>query len=96
MLAVFGGAGGQHACAIARSLGMSAILWHRHAGILSAFGLALADTVTESQVPSAKIYCEGVFIDKECCVVNLFLSYSMIRILVLRLGSKSRSSRHGY
>uniref|UniRef100_A0A6A7FY14 5-oxoprolinase-like n=4 Tax=Hirondellea gigas TaxID=1518452 RepID=A0A6A7FY14_9CRUS len=57
ILSVFGGAGGQHACAIARSLGMSRVFVHRYAGILSAYGLALADTVQEAQEPCAKTYC---------------------------------------
>ncbi|KAA0195316.1 hypothetical protein HAZT_HAZT004716, partial [Hyalella azteca] len=56
VLSVFGGAGGQHACAIARSLGMRRVFIHRYAGILSAYGLALADTVHDMQVPCAKIY----------------------------------------
>lgn len=44
-LACFGGAGGQHACAIARSLGMTTVFVHKYAGILSAYGMALADVV---------------------------------------------------
>ncbi len=39
----FGGAGGQHACAIARTLGMKTILLHPYAGVLSAYGMGLAD-----------------------------------------------------
>ena len=42
-LASFGGAGGQHACEIARLLGIKTILIHRYSSILSAYGLALAD-----------------------------------------------------
>jgi 5-oxoprolinase (ATP-hydrolysing) len=42
-LAAFGGAGGQHACAVARKLGMQTVHLHRHAGILSAVGLGGAD-----------------------------------------------------
>ena len=42
-LCCFGGAGGQHACAIAESLGMSRIFIHPYAGVLSAFGMGLAD-----------------------------------------------------
>ena len=38
VLACFGGAGGQHACAIATALGMHTIFVHRYAGILSAVG----------------------------------------------------------
>lgn len=53
-LAVFGGAGGQHACGIARNLGINKIVLYRHSSILSAFGLALADVVHEVQEPSAE------------------------------------------
>ena len=55
-LACFGGAGGQHACSIARSLGMSTVIVHKYAGILSAFGMALADVVHEEQEPAALKY----------------------------------------
>lgn len=59
VLAVFGGAGGQHACAVGRALGMETALVHRYAGILSAFGMALADVVHEAQEPCSKIYEPG-------------------------------------
>ncbi len=39
----FGGAGGQHACAVADTLGMERIFIHPFAGVLSAFGMGLAD-----------------------------------------------------
>jgi 5-oxoprolinase (ATP-hydrolysing) len=39
----FGGAGGQHACLIADALGMDRVLVHPLAGVLSAYGIALAD-----------------------------------------------------
>lgn len=50
-LSTFGGAGPQHCCAIAKSLGMKKIYVHRYSGILSAFGLSLADIVVEKQEP---------------------------------------------
>ena len=53
VLACFGGAGGQHACAIARSLGIRDIVIHRFAGILSAYGMGLADVVRDLQAPAA-------------------------------------------
>ncbi|KAI8332325.1 Hydantoinase B/oxoprolinase-domain-containing protein [Chlamydoabsidia padenii] len=59
VLAVFGGAGGQHACGIARNLGIGKIVLYRHSSILSAFGLALADVVHEVQEPCAEILCES-------------------------------------
>ncbi|CAK9794957.1 OPLAH [Anthophora quadrimaculata] len=61
VLACFGGAGGQHACAIARSLGMGTVFVHKYAGILSAYGMALADVVEEAQEPSAEVYEEESF-----------------------------------
>ncbi|KAF9585364.1 hypothetical protein BGW38_002703 [Lunasporangiospora selenospora] len=54
ILSVFGGAGGQHACAIARALGISNIYVHKYASVLSAYGLSLADVVYESQEPSSE------------------------------------------
>ena len=42
-LQCFGGAGGQHACLIADVLGMSTVLVHPFAGVLSAYGMGLAD-----------------------------------------------------
>ncbi|HTU25678.1 MAG TPA: hydantoinase B/oxoprolinase family protein [Pirellulales bacterium] len=43
LLVPFGGAGGQHACALADELGVRRILCHPDAGLLSAYGMGLAD-----------------------------------------------------
>jgi 5-oxoprolinase (ATP-hydrolysing) len=43
VLCCFGGAGGQHACQVADALGMTRILIHPLAGVLSAYGMGLAD-----------------------------------------------------
>lgn len=51
ILSCFGGAGPQHCCAIAKSLGMKKIYVHRFSGILSAYGLSMADMVAEKQEP---------------------------------------------
>jgi len=45
VLVAFGGAGPQHACAVARELSMKQVLVHRDAGLLSAYGIGLADVV---------------------------------------------------
>ncbi len=42
-LQCFGGAGGQHACLVADALGMTKVLVHPLAGVLSAYGMGLAD-----------------------------------------------------
>lgn len=58
-LATFGGAGGQHAVAIAESLGISQILVHRYSSVLSAYGMALADVVDERQEPESSVWVDG-------------------------------------
>lgn len=42
-LQCFGGAGGQHACLVADALGMSRVFIHPYAGVLSAYGMGLAE-----------------------------------------------------
>jgi 5-oxoprolinase (ATP-hydrolysing) len=42
-LCCFGGAGGQHACLIADTLGIEQVFIHPYAGVLSAYGMGLAD-----------------------------------------------------
>ena len=44
VLTTFGGAGGQHACAVADALGIRTVLVPPMAGVLSALGIGLADT----------------------------------------------------
>ena len=55
-LATFGGAGGQHAVAIAESLNIKQILIHRYSSVLSAYGMALADVVDERQEPDSTVW----------------------------------------
>ena len=55
-LACFGGAGGQHACSVAAVLGISRIIIHKYSSILSAYGMALADVVNETQQPAAGVF----------------------------------------
>ncbi len=50
VLVPFGGAGGQHACAVARLLGMKTIIAHPLAGVLSAYGIGQADVRRTRQV----------------------------------------------
>ena len=54
-LACFGAAGGQHACAVASALGIATVHVHRFSGVLSAYGIGLADVVEERQVPANKV-----------------------------------------
>lgn len=57
-LASFGGAGGQHACDIAKKLGISRVLVHKYSSVLSAFGMSLADVVHEERSPAAITYSQ--------------------------------------
>ena len=65
-LVTFGGAGGQHTCLVADALGMTRVFAHPLAGVLSAYGMGLADqTVMREQAlevilsPSAMIMLEA-------------------------------------
>ena len=53
-LVVFGGAGGQHACALARRLGMRRVLVHPLAGVLSAYGMGLADVAWHGEADAGR------------------------------------------
>jgi 5-oxoprolinase (ATP-hydrolysing) len=48
-LQCFGGAGGQHACQVADALGMEHVFIHPLAGVLSAYGMGLADRVANRE-----------------------------------------------
>jgi 5-oxoprolinase (ATP-hydrolysing) len=55
-LQCFGGAGGQHACLVADELGMETVFIHPFAGVLSAYGMGLADqTVIREQAVEAPL-----------------------------------------
>jgi 5-oxoprolinase (ATP-hydrolysing) len=49
ILQCFGGAGGQHACQVADALGMKRVFIHPLAGVLSAYGMGLADQIAMRQ-----------------------------------------------
>jgi 5-oxoprolinase (ATP-hydrolysing) len=55
-LQCFGGAGGQHACLVADELGMTTVFIHPYAGVLSAYGMGLADqTVMREQAVEVRL-----------------------------------------
>ncbi|MFQ5774225.1 MAG: hydantoinase B/oxoprolinase family protein [Kiloniellaceae bacterium] len=59
-LCCFGGAGGQHACDIADTLGMTRIFLHPLAGVLSAYGMGLADVRALREQAIEKVLDESV------------------------------------
>ena len=71
-LCSFGGAGGQHACRVADALGMSRVLIHPFAGVLSAYGMGLADVralrqqAVEARVARSSLEaCAAAFVSLE-------------------------------
>src|SRR5438552_14283035 len=80
VLCCFGGAGGQHACAVADALGMTHVFIHPLAGVLSAYGMGLADVralrqkAVEAQLSAtALVGCQSVFVElanKACSEVE--------------------------
>jgi len=59
VLVAFGGAGAQHACSVARDLGMKTVLVPQLAGILSALGAGLADVRKFSEQPVLSSFEDG-------------------------------------
>ncbi|HWK70439.1 MAG TPA: hydantoinase B/oxoprolinase family protein [Burkholderiaceae bacterium] len=60
VLTVFGGAGGQHACLVADALGMTRIFSHPYGGVLSAYGMGLADQIEIRQQTVEKVLEPGL------------------------------------
>ena len=56
ILNIFGGAGGQHGCAIAKNLGIKKVVIHKYCGILSAYGMGLANVIEEMEEPHSGEY----------------------------------------
>jgi 5-oxoprolinase (ATP-hydrolysing) len=57
-LQCFGGAGGQHACLVADALGMTRVFVHPLAGVLSAYGMGLADQNVIREQAIETLLCE--------------------------------------
>jgi 5-oxoprolinase (ATP-hydrolysing) len=61
VLVSFGGAAAQHACAVARDLGIKQILNHPDSGILSAYGIGQADVARHAALGMAELVSECDF-----------------------------------
>ena len=67
-LASFGGAGGQHACAVADALGVGTVVVPPLAGVLSAYGIGVADaTALREQSVESELTREGLAEVRELC-----------------------------
>jgi 5-oxoprolinase (ATP-hydrolysing) len=69
VLNCFGGAGGQHACLVADALGMKTILLHPYAGVLSAYGMGLAD-LTALRERTIEAPLDAVLLNRLDAVLN--------------------------
>jgi 5-oxoprolinase (ATP-hydrolysing) len=92
-LCCFGGAGGQHACLIAEALGMSQIFIHPYAGVLSAYGIGLADLrtlkekavearLTEDIIPTLKQVLDTLTADGRAEITGQGVDESRIQVLL--------------
>ncbi|MFN6565987.1 hydantoinase B/oxoprolinase family protein [Dendronalium sp. ChiSLP03b] len=70
-LCCFGGAGGQHGCLIADALGMRQVFIHPYAGVLSAYGMGLADVRTIQEKSVEGILNEGLLSELESVLAAL-------------------------
>ena len=62
-LCCFGGAGGQHACQVADALGVKTVFIHPFAGVLSAYGMGLADIRTLREETIELTFTEDVLLE---------------------------------
>ncbi|HEV3005214.1 MAG TPA: hydantoinase B/oxoprolinase family protein, partial [Pirellulales bacterium] len=72
VLVAFGGAAGQHACAVARELGMRQVLLHPDAGILSAYGIGQADVTRHLAAGVYRPYSEATVAELAPTVERLY------------------------
>ena len=62
-LVVFGGAGGQHAASLARRLGIKNVVIHPYAGVLSAYGMGLADVGWHESADAGRLALEDASVE---------------------------------
>jgi len=72
-LQCFGGAGGQHACLVADELGMETVFIHPYAGVLSAYGMGLADQTIMREQAVEVPFADGEMPDLEALAARLAL-----------------------
>ncbi|MFM5894012.1 MAG: hydantoinase B/oxoprolinase family protein, partial [Novosphingobium sp.] len=70
-LSCFGGAGGQHACLVADALGIGTVLVHPLAGVLSAYGMGLAQEAVVREGSLGRSVAPGVEVEVEKLAASL-------------------------
>jgi 5-oxoprolinase (ATP-hydrolysing) len=79
-LATFGGAGGQHACQVADALGMTRVFIHPLAGVLSAYGMGLAD-ITAMREQSTELVLEDASVPELAAVLERLAAIAHAEVL---------------
>ena len=86
-LCCFGGAGGQHACLIADALGMKQIFIHPYAGVLSAYGIGLAEVIVIKEKSVEKL------LDNDSFLIIKSLFSELVILAQQELEKQSHSER---
>ena len=89
-LTTFGGAGGQHACAVADALGIRTVLVPPMAGVLSALGIGLADT-TAMREQSVEIRLQPAALERLATVADALEAVRARRTAATRASRPSGS-----
>ncbi|WP_395613489.1 hydantoinase B/oxoprolinase family protein [Allosphingosinicella sp.] len=84
VLQCFGGAGGQHACLVADALGIGTVMIHPLAGVLSAYGIGLADLVELRQRSLGGSDLDAVLAELEAEAVAALAAQGVETPVVLR------------
>jgi 5-oxoprolinase (ATP-hydrolysing) len=87
VLVAFGGAGGQHACAVADAVGIETVLLHPLAGVLSAWGMGLADvrevvevTIEQPLIESPELQARVAAVSERATLALVKQGYARERI----------------
>ncbi|MBT9495459.1 MAG: hydantoinase B/oxoprolinase family protein, partial [Paucibacter sp.] len=86
-LQCFGGAGGQAACLVADALGMSRVLVHPFAGVLSAYGMGLADRMATREA-SVERRLDGPGLAAACAQAEVLLQAASADLLAQGLAAE--------
>ena len=91
-LQCFGGAGGQHACLVADELGMDTVFIHPFAGVLSAYGMGLADQSVIREAPVEAPLTQAAMADLQARIDAL---RAEAEAELLRQGAAPAAGGHG-
>src|SRR6185437_14331547 len=95
VLQCFGGAAGQHACLVADELGMQTVMIHPYAGVLSAYGMGLAEQTAMRHQAIERALSDAVLDGIRCCADELAAAAVHSLADTDAAGARGRSSMEG-